>query len=145
MDGKGVPDNVRYKRFREATGKLPLEIAAMVGIPIHLAYDLEAYERQLNRQMSLAELSKLSSVLGVRSKTIFDDRETGQSISHEQLIAKIQDYLAKTRMSLSEFEDRVGFVMEPALRDSAEVLKWNVDCLRFVCKEIRIDWLAALP
>ncbi len=96
-------------------------------------------------QISLSELSKLSSVLGTRTRFIFEDSEAGQSISPEQLSTKIKAHLAATGMSVGKFEDRVGFVIEPALHDSAEVLKWNVDCLRFVCKEIGVDWLAALP
>jgi hypothetical protein len=47
-------------------------------------------------------------------------------------------------MSVAAFEDRVGFAVEPALRERSEVAKWNVDCLRFVCGEIGADWLGAL-
>lgn len=145
-DSKGTPYHVRYKRIREATGKSPQDVAALIEIPVHLSYDLEAYEGQLNRQLSLGKLSKLSSVLEIRARLIFDDAdEIGRSLSPEELCAKIKDHLKAKGMSIAEFEDIVGFVIRPSLRDPLEVTNWNVDCLRSVCAEIGVNWHNALP
>jgi hypothetical protein len=57
------------------------------------------------------------------------------------LCAKINAHLNATGMSIAEFEERVGFEIEPSLKDATKVLDWNVDCLRFVCAEIGVDWL----
>lgn len=107
--------------------------------------DLEEHDGELNQTISLGELAKLDSVLGIRSRFIFDDRIEGQQISPEQLCAKINAYLDETGMTIADFEDRVGFVIEPSLRAPADVLNWNVDCLRFVCTELGLDWRLALP
>jgi transcriptional regulator with XRE-family HTH domain len=136
---------IKLKYAREATGKSPEEIAALAGLPAPTYYDLEEIDGQLNMVISLGELSKLSSVLGIRPRFIFDDKVEGQPISPEQLCAKIKSYLDTTGISIAEFENRVGFVIKPSLRDSAKVLDWNVDCLRFVCEELGLDWRLALP
>jgi transcriptional regulator with XRE-family HTH domain len=131
---------LRLKQAREATGKSPKEVAALVGISSNLYYDLEGIDGELNMVISLGELSKLSSVLGIRTRFIFDGKTEGQSISLEQLCAKIKEYLNVTGMSITDFETRVGFTIAAALDNPFEVFKWNVDCLRFVCEEIGIDW-----
>lgn len=58
---------------------------------------------------------------------------------------EIRRYLGRTRLTTEEFENRVGFEIAPALGDSSKVLDWNLDCLRFVCKELGIDWRLAPP
>lgn len=96
--------------------------------------------------ISLRELSKLASVLEIRTRLIFSDKNVGeQSISLEQLRSKIRDYLTTTGMNIAEFEEKVGFEIQAGLQDAAKIMEWNVDCLRFVCAEIGVDWLAALP
>lgn len=145
-DGNGVPYGDRLKRAREATGKSPQEVAALLGISFQEYDEWETYEAELNMAMKLGELSKLSSVLGIKTSLIFDDEiEGGAPLSPEQLCAKIKAYLDATGISTAQFEDRAGFVVEPSLRDPSEVLKWNVDCLRSVCAEIGSDWRLALP
>jgi hypothetical protein len=139
---------LRLKKAREATGKSPQEIVALVGIPIvsdNLYYDLEDHNGQLNMVMSLGELSKLSSILGICTRYIFDGKTEKQKISLEQLSAQIKRHLEKTQMSIADFENRVGFVIAPTLENPKEALYWNVDCLRFVCTEIGINWLDVLP
>jgi len=136
---------VKLRQAREATGKSRQEIAVLAGLSTSTYCDLEEQDGELNMVVSLREVSKLASALGISTRFIFDDNIEGQPISPERLCSKINEHLTRTKMSIAEFEDRVGFVIGPALLDPVEVLKWNIDCLRFVCKEVGVDWLAALP
>ena len=146
VDGSGVPYHVRLKRVRESTGRSDRDIAALLGVSLQEYYEWETFEGELTVAMSLAEVSKLSSALGICSRLIFDDGEPEAStLSAAQLSAKIKTYIYASGLSITEFENRVGFEIAPALRDSSEILKWNVDCLRFVCKEIGVDLRIALP
>ena len=135
---------LKLKQARIATGKSPEEIAAASGITISY-YDLEEIDGELNRNISLGELLRLASTLGIRTRFIFDDDTEGQTITPAQLCVSIRKYLYTTGMSIKEFEDRVGFVIEPSLRDNSNIFNWNIDCLRFVCAELGIDWHLALP
>jgi len=136
---------VKLKQAREATGKSPQEIAALAGLSAPTYCDLEEQDGELNMVVSLRELSKLASALGISTRFIFDDSIKGQPISPEQLCVKIKSYLNAAGMSIAEFESRVGFVIEPSLHDFAKISDWNVDCLRFVCEELGLNWRLALP
>lgn len=145
VDSRGFPYGVRLKKIRESSGKSPEELATQMGISL-LEYDeLEAIAGILNRSTSLAELSKLSSALGVSTRFIFEDEgQDGQPISPSQLCAKTKAYLNTTGLSIAQFEARVGFEIESSLKDAGKIMDWNVDCLRFVCAEIGANWLLAL-
>jgi hypothetical protein len=140
---------LRLKQVREALGKSPQEIHALLGssdVSVGSYYDLEDHDGALNTTISLGELCKLSSILGTRARFIFDGKlEDGRQISPSDLSARIKRHLENTATSITDFEDRVGFVIAPALEDPSEILNWNIDCLRFVSAEIGVNWLDALP
>jgi transcriptional regulator with XRE-family HTH domain len=145
-DRHGVPYGVRIKRARDATGKSPEQVAAQVGVS-HLTYrDWEWGEGDISTTASLAEIARLSSALGLPSVVIFEDEAaTGEAFSPHRLVTEIKTHLEKTGTSVDDFENRVGFEIAPALADSSKVLDWNLDCLRFVCNELGIDWRLAIP
>ena len=51
-----------------------------------------------------------------------------------------KEHMAQSGLGLGEFEARIGFEFGPALQDPAEVLDWNVDFLRWLCRELALDW-----
>jgi hypothetical protein len=145
-DSKGTPYSIRLKRAREAVLKSPERVASEVGVPVATYYDWEWGEGDISSTASLAELAKLSASLAVSTTTIFEDASCeGQRLSLEELSRKIRSYLEKANMTIAEFEDRVGYEVEPALHNSEDLLKWNVDCLRCVCTAVGVNWLCALP
>jgi hypothetical protein len=145
VDDSGIPYNIRYKRLREASGKSIDDIAAATDLPIEMCYDLEDHPSEFTLGASLREITRLSSALGVDTKSIFEDRSTGPKMSAMQLRDRIQEHLVESGTDIAMFEDEVGFIIEPALKKPEEMLEWNVDCLRFVCDAIGVDWLSALP
>lgn len=133
------------KQAREAAGKTPEEVAELAEITINTYYDFEQCEGDLNIVVSLSELSKISSALGIRTRFLFEGKSDGKQISPSQLASQIKRHLEKTDMSITDFEDRVGFTVALAIENPSEILNWNVDCLRFVSAEIGVSWLDALP
>jgi transcriptional regulator with XRE-family HTH domain len=145
-EGCGTRHRTRLQRLREATGKSPDELARLIGISGSVYYDWEWHEDDLVLTASLAELARLSSVLGVPTRAIFEGTGGKEAaISREYLSDRVRAHLGAKRMPLSEFEDKVGYDIGRALEDPAEVLSWNIDCLRSVCAEIGLNWLDALP
>jgi transcriptional regulator with XRE-family HTH domain len=146
VDRNGLAYGARLKRARESAGKSPNQMASIVGVSVPAYYDWEEAEGDINMTASLGELVKLASTLGVRTAALFEDDGCNERpIPPERLCARIKAHLDAASMSIAQFEDRVGFVIQPALDDPAKVLEWNVDCLRFVCGEIGLDWRLALP
>jgi transcriptional regulator with XRE-family HTH domain len=145
-DRNGVPYSIRLKRAREAICKSPEETAAVVGVSVPTYYDWEWGEGDISSTASLRDLARLSAALGVPTAAIFeDDKSAKESVSPAQLAEKVQAHLDGTGTTIADFEDRVGFVIEPFLRDPSKMLSWNLDCLRFVCRQVGVDWHDALP
>jgi len=145
-EAEEISTRVRLKEAREAAGKSPSELAHFVGDSKSAYYDLENHNGELYRNISLGELSGLCDALGLKSRELFSSQPGGaHPIGLDRLCSLVTAYLARTGFNVSEFEERVGFVIEPALNDHTKALDWNVDCLWFVCNEIGTDWLAALP
>jgi transcriptional regulator with XRE-family HTH domain len=144
-DDSGIPYSVRLKRLRESAAKSPEELAMASGVSPLTYRDWEWGEGDISMSASLAELSALSKALGIPTRTIFDDSDGDHGgVSFGDLCKKITNHIVAAGISIDQFEDRVGFEIAPALRDSSDVAKWNLDCLRFVCKEIGINWHTAL-
>jgi len=120
----------RLKRSREAVGKTPEDLGELVGGTSNY-YDLEEFDGELYMVLSLAEISRLCWALGIRPRKLFDDRRTEEStISPEQLLFKSKDYMKRNNLSVAEFSERIGF---------------EIDFLRWLCDEIGLDWVLALP
>ncbi|HXD00679.1 MAG TPA: helix-turn-helix transcriptional regulator [Verrucomicrobiae bacterium] len=138
-----IKSRVRLKKARELAGKQPGDLAEFVGTNY---YDLEDHNGELYYNISLGELSALSSALGIKVRDLFDDgRSGGPAITPDQLIGMAKRHLNQTGISVSEFENQIGFKIEQCLSDPSKVVDWNVDFLRWLCREIGLDWRSALP
>lgn len=136
---------IRLERAREAAGKTPQDLAEFVGSTENY-YDLEAYDGELYRTVGLGEISRLCSALEIKARDLFGERmPTEETISSEQLLSKVRKHLAQSGLSIAEFEDRIGFEIGPSLSDPSKVMDWNVDFLRWLCRELGLDWRLALP
>lgn len=137
----------RLRSARERSGKTPQEVASLSGETVMNLYDLESYEDEIPTTISLGELDKLCKVLGISVRSLFEDdtQNQQQKLSSSDLVNRILQYLHEARVTLDAFEDKVGYTIRECFVTPEKVLEWNVDCLRYVCSEIGVDWLTALP
>src|SRR5439155_1721673 len=117
----------RLKSARERSRKSPAEIASEAGISVSSYYDLENSD-DLSNAISLLKLKKVAKALGIRVRSLFgNDQLAAPEIRPDDLVQRLEAYLRETGISISEFEDRVGFTISPVLDDPLEFLGWNVD------------------
>jgi len=136
----------RLRAFRESRKLEPADLAAAMGLSESSYYDLEACPEDLFTSVSLKQLQRLSIQLGVPPRALFADIEARIStVAVEDVVQAIRRHLEANAIDIGTLEDRVGFTLHDCLTNSTTVLEWNVDCLRFVCDEIGLDWRAALP
>lgn len=136
---------LRLKRAREAAGKSHEELGRLVG-GRSTYWDLECHDAELFMAVSLNQLTRLCAEFGITVRSLFDERFGQEStLTPEQLMLKPKEHMAQSGLGLGEFEARIGFEFGPALQDPAEVLDWNVDFLRWLCRELALDWRLALP
>ena len=119
----------------------------MAGMNRPSYYDLETCQDELTMTISLRELKRLCEALQIPAINLFADRPQSEAerISPKELAGRIEQYVQLHTMSISEFENKVGFEIEECLKRPDGVLDWNIDCLRAVCGELGLDWHAALP
>jgi transcriptional regulator with XRE-family HTH domain len=140
-----VGSRIRIREAREGLNRSEEEVAQLVGITTPAYRDLENCDGDLSMTLSLESFRKLCSILQIDAGALFGQLRTPTAtLSPAELALQIQAYLSANGMPVTEFEAQVGFEIQPALYDSSEVLKWNIDCLRFVCAEIGTDWVSVL-
>jgi transcriptional regulator with XRE-family HTH domain len=139
----------RIKGIRESRGLSFDEVAKNVGLSWNEYFDLELHADEVLMCISLGQLAALGRVLGVAPSVLLTKEETSDHplarLSRSDLSARIQAFIDGAGISLSEFEEQVGWEIAQALYDSDEILDWNVDCLSDVCSAIGVNWLEALP
>ena len=145
-DENGRSYNDRLKDLRIRTGKTQQDVCDLLVMDLHHYEELETYSSELTEVASIYEISRIARVLGVPSRAIFSDTVvTGEPISLGELSLKIKNHLNTNRVSMEEFENQVGYEIGTSIDNSSKMLDWSLDCLRFVCVEIGVDWLNALP
>jgi len=137
----------RLKVTRERARKTLEEVALFVGINVPSYYDLENVDEEMFIAVSLKDLNRICDFLGMTGTALCVEEQPDPfpRISHGDLINKIFNYLEMQKMTVEEFENEVGFEIRESLRHPEALGDWNVDCLRFVCEKIGVDWRVALP
>jgi len=135
---------LRLKGAREAAGKDHQDLGYLVGGDSNY-WDLEQCNGELFMAIDLGELVSLCTALGIRPCDLFRDQTSNEPmISPEELISMAEEHLKRTGLTVAEFEEVVGFEIGPALKDPTKVADWNVDFLRWLCRELGLDWGRAL-
>jgi hypothetical protein len=135
------------RKFREAAGATPQGIATTVGISVPDYYDLETDEDELYMCIPLAKLRAITRHLGVHARELFVEDSSGSQapINFDSLAEKAKQQLRTNEVTVSDFEDKVGWQLVDSLADPQAAWGWNVDCLRDVCGALELNWLDALP
>lgn len=146
--------NEIIRERRESLGISHEEMAAAMGLSA-VYYDLEDFDTEVFRCVSLAELLRLCDVLRITPKDIFEGSSSPSEIPPPRskypvgglasLRPLIAAELARTGETVCEFEDRVGWSgMSEFLSGAASGLGWNVYELSCVCDGCGADWLDVL-
>ena len=132
---------------REKITKTPQEIARLTGMSVPSYYDLESYDDEIYRTITLAELRELCTTLNIQARDLFVEKmqQPAEAVSFGALAEKLSKYLIAYTVSQAAFEAKVGWSLGAFLANPDVAWEWNVDCLRDVCAPLQVDWLDALP
>jgi transcriptional regulator with XRE-family HTH domain len=143
----GIAD--AFRRLREAAGWSPRELAAALGTSTPAIHDLESQDDEMFRLYSPREVSLIAAVLGTDAVTLLHCPTTEPPISGSQLLEMIQRQLAATCKTLTSFENRAGWRLEPLLDSPDHLLAdLTVEALQWLGAALGIDWrrvIAGLP
>lgn len=137
----------RLQQIRCSLNKTPGEVAEQAGVSRAAYYDLESYTDEIFTSISLRDLQRICDCLGVDAFYLFTGANRSESdvcYDFETIAGLIWEHLKRSGQSAVEFSDRVGWEVEPLLKDTRAGWEWNVDCLRDVCRALGIRWELAL-
>jgi transcriptional regulator with XRE-family HTH domain len=139
----------RLRTARERLGKSIEEMSVLVGMTFESYRDLENYNDEIMMCLSLYELVRLCEVLKIKPQELFssEPKKQSESINLTGLMAKVKEYLHANSMTVPQFEDQVGWKIEPLLNDPNEIMgdNYSIDALKSICDAIGVNWMAALP
>jgi len=127
---------------------MPGGVAEQAGVSRAAYYDLESDPTEIFMCVSLRDLQRICDCLGVDAFYLFTGANRSESdvcYDFESIAALIRQQLKRSGETTVEFSDRVGWEIEPFLKDACEGWEWNVDCLRDLCSALGIRWELALP
>ncbi len=138
----------RLKQERERGGKTPREIAHAMQIPLQTYYDLED-DDSLYQVVSLGELHRLLQALRIPLRNLLEPSavlagDTMPATNFDDVRRALNAYLKERSRSVEQFEDIVGWTIGGFLTDPAVAWDWNIDCVRDICRELKIHWVALL-
>jgi len=131
------------KQLREAKGFTHSELAKVARISVESYYDLEQYDDELDRGVSVGEITRIAKELGVSPSVLFGGSSTG-AISTSDLASLVQQHVKLSGKVLAEFEDQIGYGVDKALADPERFRDFDADGLRAVCGAIGVNWLDVL-
>ena len=134
------------REARERSGKTIEEMASLLGISWESYNDLETYDDEIILVISLEQLVTLSHALGIDLVEFFSNGATkpAESVSLDALAEKINEYLSGHNLTVSEFEEEVGWEVANFLTQPREFLNLNLDGLMDVTRPLSVDWRAVL-
>ena len=138
----------RLKQIRCGLNKTPGEVAEQAAVSRAAYYDLESDPTEIFMCISLRDLQRICDCLGVDAFYLFTGNNRSESdvrYDFESIAELIRQHLKRSGQTAMEFSDRVGWEIEPFLKDAGAGLEWNVDCLRDVCSALGIRWELVLP
>jgi transcriptional regulator with XRE-family HTH domain len=131
------------KRLREVKGLTHRELAKVAGINVESYYDLEQYDDELDRGVSVGGIARIAKELGVRP-SIFYAGTSGGAVSTGELALLIRKRLELSGKALPEFETQVGYEVATALDNPDEFQEFDADSLRAVCAAVGVNWFDVL-
>ena len=137
----------RLKAARERAGKSLAEVAEYAGLPQIEAYcDLEDHD-DLENAISLRDIASVCRVVGIspRELLVGEQSPCTRQYSFDELARLVQQRLTERNISISRFEDEIGWGLSEFLAKPDVAWECTVDCLRAVCDAVGIDWTCALP
>jgi DNA-binding XRE family transcriptional regulator len=139
----------RIRELREKTGKTQAEMAAALDMTDMSYFDLEFHDDELIDVPSIEQVRRLASLLGVSvASLVIEPGETGPSgrVPYSELVARLEAHLRNSGMSLTEFEDVVGWSLSEFMESERKALDfYNIDFLKSLSEALGVNYLEALP
>jgi hypothetical protein len=141
----GIAARLRSQRIR--AGKSLSEVAEQLRLNPAWLQDLERRDEELAATLTLFQAMELAALLGTDLRTLAgSEAPSGPPVAIIELPERIRAFLRCQRLTVAEFEARVGWEVAPFLKAPLqEVSELPLEFLQAVAAQIGIDWLILVP
>lgn len=139
-----VTTSERLRAARERRGLTAAQIAQRLGLSPQHYEDVEAYDQELESNISLGQLLTLLGELRLSPRELFPDATTGAPVSFEALKNAIDDHLTRGGLTRDGFEETVGWSLEGPLVEPSRFRELNLDALKDITAPLGIQWLGVI-
>lgn len=130
----------RLRNGREIKGLTTAQVAQRLGISLSDYEDIEAYDNEVEGNISLGRLLTLIHQLDLSPGELFPGNNVGIPLPFEGLRQAIEAHLQKTGLERDAFEELVGWSIEGPLIDPRGFSELTLDALKDITKPLRIEW-----
>jgi transcriptional regulator with XRE-family HTH domain len=135
----------RFRDLRERAGLSRDEAAKRMGITSSAVWDIEAADSDLTCCYSPRQVAQFARVLGIGPAGFFGEEISLPPISASELVRLIHEQCRLREITLLEFEEIVGWRLSASMEPPDRLLQdITVDGLRWLCRELGIEWQRAL-
>lgn len=137
----------RIRGYRILAGKSAGEIAQQLGLNDAWYHDLEHRDGELVSTLTLFQAMELASLLHVRLPDLLEeDASPGEEIPLTGLPLRIETHLARTGISIDEFEEQVGWDVREFMGSPLTVVaECPIAFLQALAKRLGTNWLSFVP
>ena len=139
--------STRIREARERAGLAASYVAECAGLNDNWYSDVEADDFEVINNISLHALAMIGRTVGLTPLQIvngFEAEPPSEVIPLSALRAHAQMRMLSDGLSVEEFSTRVGWDLAPLLSDLDPIHKYTVQGLQDICRDIGVDWRAAL-
>jgi hypothetical protein len=143
---EGIRTAERLKSARIAARLQVSDITCHIGVSLAEYGDMESFDEELWTCVRLETLERLATLLCVQTLLLLVGTErAGDQRTFAELSASIMEFIERERLTLADFEERVGWVVADALITPKSIGHWHVVQLMDVTKDVGVGWRSALP
>lgn len=136
----------RVRERREALGITEGEAETCLDINSHWYWDLEHFDDELTMTLSLAQVSRLCTLLRMEPFELLGEEPPQRHVSPAELRDLVREDCRLRQWSVEEFGEHVGWDVQ-GLVDSpdAYIAEMNLDGLQDLCSHFGLNRIEAIP
>jgi transcriptional regulator with XRE-family HTH domain len=147
---KHIPGSVgtaaRIRSLRVRAGRSQAATAEALGLNGAWYDDLEHRDGELERTLTLFQVSQLASLFGVTVPDLFGCSPPGQRVELIDVPSRIETHVAHHHLRLEDFERVVGWELSDFMRSPVQTAAESpVGFLQAIARSLDIEWLSLVP
>ncbi len=141
------PVAARVRQARERLGLSVDQVMERLGMSGTEYQDVETHDDEVFTSLSVKEIAALAGMFKMSvSEMLFGSQTAGQAtpVPYAEIARRLEELARSESITMDELGDRVGWELDPIVRNPEALGDLNIPGLRDICKALGLDWLPIL-